>query len=72
MVADYCRGQHWTEARARAVIRQLLDLCVTAKPPEPEPETSEATVLTEVRKALQRPQLAPSGAEAGFRLRNSN
>jgi len=72
VVVDYCRGQHWTEARARAVIRQLLDLCVTAKPPEPEPGTSEATVLTEVRKALRRPQLAPSGAEAGFRLRNSN
>ena len=51
VVVDYCRGQHWTEARARAVIRQLLDLCVTAKAPEPEPETSEATVLTEVRKA---------------------
>jgi hypothetical protein len=49
VVVDYCRGQHWTEARARAVIRQLLDLCVTTKPPEPEPEpepeTSEATVL---------------------------
>ncbi len=45
VVVDYCRGQHWTEARARAVIRQLLDLCVTTKPPEPEPETREATVL---------------------------
>src|SRR3989441_9708123 len=45
VVVDYCRGQHWTEARARAVIRQLLDLCVTTKPPEPEPETSEATIL---------------------------
>jgi hypothetical protein len=30
VVGDYCRGQHWAEARARAVIRQLLDLCVTA------------------------------------------
>src|SRR3989441_8125126 len=47
VVVDYCGGQHWTEARARAVIRQLLDLCVTTKPPEPEPEpeTREATVL---------------------------
>src|SRR5260370_515311 len=45
VVVDYCRGQHWTEARARAVIRQLLDLCVTTKPPEPEPQTRGATVL---------------------------
>src|SRR5205809_938319 len=33
VVVDYCRGHHWTEARARAVIRQLLDLCVTTNVP---------------------------------------
>ncbi len=72
VVVDYCRGKHWTEARARAVIRQLLDLCVTTKPPEPSRGPAEPPSSTEVRKAVQRPQLAPAGAEAGFRLPNSN
>jgi hypothetical protein len=64
VVVDYCRGQHWTEARARAVIRQLLDLCVTTKPPEPEPETSEATIL------YRGPQGGPTPAARAVRRRS--
>src|SRR2546430_14991418 len=63
-VVDYCRGQHWTEARARAVIRQLLDLCVTTKPPEPEPETNEATIL------YRGPQGGPAPAARAVRRRS--
>ncbi len=64
VVVDYCRGQHWTEARARAVIRQLLDLCVTAEAPEPEPETSEATILD------RGPQGGPAPAARVLRRRS--
>src|SRR3989442_5254072 len=72
VVVDYCRGQHWTEARARAVIPQLLALCGTTNPPAPAPEAREGTSSTEGRNAVQRPQLAPLAPRAGLPLRHSH